>query len=337
MQEGMEYPEHHPYDCLFCRWIKGGKAVETHGTVSAFNDGYPVTEGHLLVAPLRHTTDWLSMTSQEIRDSEALIRTLVERIRQRDPSVTGFNLGTNIGASNGQTVLHAHIHLIPRRDGDTANPEGGIRGVIDGKRGFVLTNNHVIEKATSISVTLNDKREFEAAIVGMDPDSDLAVLKIQADQALPAIQMGNSDDIMIGESIIAIGNPFGLSHTLTVGVVSAKGRTSLGISDYEDFIQTDASINPGNSGGPLFNLAGSVVGINTAINRANMAEGIGFALQIDEARRAMDQLLETGEVRRGLLGITMDQAGGGGFGDLAGEASLLLVVSQLQQWLESNV
>jgi diadenosine tetraphosphate (Ap4A) HIT family hydrolase len=123
-------------NCLFCRWIRAGVAVETLGTVAAFSDGYPVTQGHLLIAPLRHTPDWLSMTSQEIGDSETLVRALVDRIRQRDPLVSGFNLGTNIGASAGQTVLHAHIHLIPRRDGDTANPEGGIRGVIDGKRGY---------------------------------------------------------------------------------------------------------------------------------------------------------------------------------------------------------
>ncbi|WP_372683423.1 HIT family protein [Desulfosarcina sp.] len=132
----MGYPDDGHSNGLFCRGIRAGVAVETVGTVSAFNDGYPVTEGRLLIAPLRHTTDWLSMTDKEIRNSEALVRTLVERIRQRDPLVTGFNLGTNIGTSAGQTVLNARIHLIPRRDGDRANSEGGIRGVIDGKRGY---------------------------------------------------------------------------------------------------------------------------------------------------------------------------------------------------------
>ncbi len=111
-------------------------AVETLGSVAAFNDGHPVTDGHLLIVPLRHTADWLSMTHPEICDSETLIRTLVEKIRRRDPSVTGFNLGTNIGRSAGQTVFHAHLHLIPRRDGDTASPEGGVRGVIHGRRGY---------------------------------------------------------------------------------------------------------------------------------------------------------------------------------------------------------
>ena len=121
---------------MFCRWIQTEKAVETHGTVAAFYDGHPVTAGHLLIVPLRHTAGGFSMTAQESRDSEVLIRTLVERIGKSDPSVTGFNIGTNIGASAGQAVFHAHIHLIPRRDGDCDNPKGGVRGVIDGKRGY---------------------------------------------------------------------------------------------------------------------------------------------------------------------------------------------------------
>ena len=126
-------------DCLFCRWIREGKTVATLGTVAAFDDGYPVTDGHLLVVPLRHTADWFSMTEAEVRDSEALIRTLADRLRQRDPSVSGFNIGTNVGQSAGQTVFHAHIHLIPRRNGDADNPTGGVRGVIDGKRCYTAS------------------------------------------------------------------------------------------------------------------------------------------------------------------------------------------------------
>lgn len=121
-------------DCLFCRWIREGTVVERVGTVAAVNDGFPVTDGHLLIVPLRHTPDWFSMTDQEHADSRALIRRLAERIRKTDPRVSGFNIGANSGASAGQTVFHAHIHLIPRRDGDCANPRGGVRGVIDGKR-----------------------------------------------------------------------------------------------------------------------------------------------------------------------------------------------------------
>ena len=131
---------HHSTDreaeCLFCRWIREGMLVDRLGTVAAVNDGFPVTEGHLLIVPLRHTPDWFSMTEQERDDSQTLIDFLTQRIKKDDPSVTGFNIGTNSGASAGQTVFHAHIHLIPRRDGDCANPRGGVRGVIDGKRSY---------------------------------------------------------------------------------------------------------------------------------------------------------------------------------------------------------
>jgi ATP adenylyltransferase len=134
LQKVMGYQCDNEPNCLFCRWIRAGKAVETLGTVAAFNDGYPVTEGHLLIVPLRHIADGFSMTGQEIRDSETLIRTLSAKISKSDPLVTGFNIGINIGESAGQTLFHAHIHLIPRRNGDCDNPKGGVRGVIDGKR-----------------------------------------------------------------------------------------------------------------------------------------------------------------------------------------------------------
>ena len=174
--------------------------------------------------------------------------------------------------------------------------------IIDGTRGFVLTNTHVVEKSTTINVALNDKREFEATIVGMDPDSDLAVLKIKTDQPLPAVQMGNSDDIMIGESVIAIGNPFGFSHTVTTGVVSAVNR-SIKTADrvFHEFIQTDASINPGNSGGPLLNINGELVGINTAIYA--QAQGIGFAIPINRAKRIISDLINYGTVVQPWIGM----------------------------------
>ena len=122
--------------CLFCKWIEEEKAIEKLGTVAAFDDGFPVTEGHLLVVPLRHTADAFSMTEQEIRDSQTLTRRLCDKIRKEDPTVTGFNVGMNIGESAGQTVFHVHIHLIPRRKGDCDNPRGGVRGVIDGRRSY---------------------------------------------------------------------------------------------------------------------------------------------------------------------------------------------------------
>ena len=176
--------------------------------------------------------------------------------------------------------------------------------IIDGTHGFVLTNTHVVEKATTINVMLNDKRDFEATIVGMDPDSDLAVLKIKTDQPLPAIQMGDSDDIMIGESVIAIGNPFGFSHTVTTGVISAVNR-SIKTSDrvFHEFIQTDASINPGNSGGPLLNINGELIGINTAIYA--QAQGIGFAIPINRAKRIISDLINFGTVVKPWIGMTV--------------------------------
>lgn len=172
---------------------------------------------------------------------------------------------------------------------------------------YILTNNHVVQNADNIKVILQDKREFTAKVVGTDPQSDVAVLEINTSK-LPALVLGDSSALEVGEWVIAIGNPFGLSHTLTVGVVSAKGRTSLGISDYEDFIQTDAAINPGNSGGPLVNLDGEVVGMNTAIfSRSGGYMGIGFAIPINLAMSIGKQLMNTGEVTRGHLGIVVQE------------------------------
>jgi serine protease Do len=172
-------------------------------------------------------------------------------------------------------------------------------------KSYILTNNHVVENADKIRVKLKDGREFTAEVAGADPQSDVAVLEIDTG-GLPALPLGDSSKLEVGEWVVAIGNPFGLSHTLTVGVVSAKGRTSLGINDYEDFIQTDAAINPGNSGGPLVNLDGEVVGINTAIfSRSGGYMGVGFAIPVDLAKGIANQLMDTGEVTRGYLGIVI--------------------------------
>jgi serine protease Do len=176
--------------------------------------------------------------------------------------------------------------------------------IIDSTQKYILTNHHVIVRASKIMITLADQQEFEARVVGTDPESDLAVLKIESDTTLPAIRMGRSDDLMIGETVIAIGNPFGLSHTVTTGVISALNRsvrTQSGV--YHNFIQIDASINPGNSGGPLLNINGELVGINTAIYSG--AEGIGFAIPIDRARRIVSDLINYGRVHTAWLGITV--------------------------------
>jgi serine protease Do len=176
--------------------------------------------------------------------------------------------------------------------------------IIDGQRGLILTNAHVVEKRAKIRVTLNDERELDAQIVGADPDSDLALLKISSPSELPAIEMGNSDDIMIGETVIAIGNPFGFSHTVTTGVVSALNR-SIQHEDriYREFIQIDASINPGNSGGPLLNINGDLIGINTAIYAK--AQGIGFAIPINKAKRIVSDLIQHGEVVVAWIGMSV--------------------------------
>jgi serine protease Do/serine protease DegQ len=176
-------------------------------------------------------------------------------------------------------------------------------GVIIDKRGLVLTNFHVVKGADEILIRLSDKREYRGQILGTDPKTDLAVVKFQPDHDLTVAPMGNSDALRVGEWAIAIGNPFGLDQTVTVGVISATGRSDVGIATYENFIQTDASINPGNSGGPLVNLKGQVVGVNTAIVAAG--QGIGFAIPINMVKRVVDQLVDKGKVVRGWLGVAL--------------------------------
>jgi len=192
----------------------------------------------------------------------------------------------------------------PRFERRQQNTSLGSGVIIDGQKGLILTNAHVIQKAGTINVVLQDEREFEARLVGADPDSDLAVLKIDSKDRLPAINMGSSEDLMIGETVIAIGNPFGFSHTVTTGVISAVNR-SIRAQDrvYHDFIQIDASINPGNSGGPLLNINGDLIGINTAIYAK--AQGIGFAIPIGKARKIISDLIQYGEVIQAWIGITV--------------------------------
>ena len=180
--------------------------------------------------------------------------------------------------------------------------EGSGSGAIVRSDGYILTNHHVVGEADKITVQLYDGQELKAYLNGTDPATDISVIKIEG-KNMPVLQMGDSDNILVGESVIAIGNPFGLSHTVTFGIVSAKGRTGMGIAEYEDFIQTDAAINPGNSGGPLVDLEGKIVGVNTAIfSRSGGYQGIGFAVPINMARRVMTELIENGQVSRGWLG-----------------------------------
>jgi serine protease DegQ len=176
-------------------------------------------------------------------------------------------------------------------------------GVIVSTDGYILTNNHVVEGADEIDVTLNDSRHARGKVIGTDPDTDLAVLKIELDK-LPVIVLGNSDNLQVGDQVLAIGNPFGVGQTVTSGIVSALGRNQLGINTFENFIQTDAAINPGNSGGALIDVNGNLEGINTAIySRSGGSMGIGFAIPVSTAKQVLEDIVKEGKVTRGWIGV----------------------------------
>lgn len=181
------------------------------------------------------------------------------------------------------------------------NSTGSGSGVIVDAVGHIITNNHVVGDATEVEVRLSDKTKLFAQVIGKDPDTDLAVLKVTTDHPLPAARFGDSSGVKVGQWVLAVGNPFGLDRTVTLGVVSGIGRENINLSRYENFIQTDASINPGNSGGPLFDLRGDIIGINTAI--INFAQGIGFAIPSNMAKQVMNQLINKGKVVRAWLGV----------------------------------
>jgi serine protease Do len=211
-------------------------------------------------------------------------------------------------------------------EGKGIQPHGMGSGVIVSPEGLILTNAHVVKDADEIKVTVSDKRSYDAKVVGIDVESDIAVVKIDA-TGLPIATLGDSGKLQVGEIVFAIGNPFGLNRTVTSGIVSATGRTNVGIIDYEDFIQTDAAINPGNSGGPLVNIDGEVIGINTAIaSRSGGYQGIGFAIPSSSAKLIMDDLVKEGKVKRGLLGVNiqdMNEALSKSFGRKDSEGALV--------------
>ncbi len=190
--------------------------------------------------------------------------------------------------------------------GDQAGnePQGGLgSGVIISASGYILTNNHVVEGADEIEVILNDSRKAKAKVIGTDPDTDLAILKIELDK-LPVIVLGNSESLQVGDPVLAIGNPFGVGQTVTGGIVSALGRNQLGINTFENFIQTDAAINPGNSGGALVDVNGALMGINTAIySRSGGSMGIGFAIPVSTAKQVLEGIVKDGQVTRGWIGV----------------------------------
>ncbi|SEA40686.1 serine protease Do [Desulfuromusa kysingii] len=212
------------------------------------------------------------------------------------------------GTPFGDEFMRRFFGQIPQQNSPQQTPKrrasGQGSGFIISADGYIMTNNHVVNDADKISVQLLDGREFDAKIIGTDPPTDVALIKIDAKEKLPFLPLGNSDLMEVGDWVLAFGNPFGLSHTLTAGIVSAKGRSGIGLNDFENFIQTDAAINPGNSGGPLVNLDGEVVGMNSAIfSRSGGYMGIGFAIPINMAADIQQQLIEHGSVTRGRLGV----------------------------------
>ncbi|NGZ09091.1 MAG: Do family serine endopeptidase [Nitrospira sp. LK70] len=230
-----------------------------------------------------------SADSPGLRMLEEIQTVITELAEQTKPSVVNLFPITRAGRLRGGPGER------------TPNASGSGSGLIVDDEGHIVTNNHVIGDATEIEVRFSDKTMLKAQVIGKDPDTDLAVLKVNTDRRLPSARFGDSAGVRVGQWVLAVGNPFGLDQTVTLGVVSGIGRENINLSRYENFIQTDASINPGNSGGPLFNLRGEVIGINTAI--INFAQGIGFAIPSNMAKQVIEQLLAKGRVMRGWLGV----------------------------------
>ena len=238
---------------------------------------------------------------------------VVDVVSKAGPAVV--NISTEIRVRDNPFALGGSERFFERffggRSRSARRRESLGSGVLIDDSGLVLTNEHVIARASNITVTLADRRTFEVDVVGADPSFDIAVLKIRDGQSLPAVELGRSEDLMPGEPVVAIGNPFGLSNTVTTGVVSALHRSIRAEKRvYEDFVQTDAAINPGNSGGALLNIEGRLIGINTAIYRDS--NGIGFAIPIDKAMAVVEEVLQYGEVRPAYLGLRVDKESGPG-------------------------
>ena len=241
-------------------------------------------------------------------DSEGQpLPTLAPMLEKVTPAVVNISTQSQVSESENpmlQDPFFRRFFGLPNKPRQRSNQSLGSGVILDAENGYVLTNNHVIAKASQISVYMSDGRILEAELVGTDPEADVAVIQIPAEN-LTALKMADSNQLRVGDFVVAIGNPFGLGQTVTSGIVSALGRSGLGIEGYEDFIQTDASINPGNSGGALVNLRGELVGINTAIVAPGGGNvGIGFAIPANMARELMEQLVVYGEIRRGRLGVS---------------------------------
>lgn len=235
------------------------------------------------------------------------VPTLAPLVREVTPAVVNIAVHGKVRQDNPlyRDPLFREFFDVPKQLEKEINATGsGV--IVDAQKGYVLTNNHVVEQVASVQIKTKDGRPFSAKVIGRDPATDIAVLRIQSPSGLKAIAFGDSDALEVGDFVLAIGNPFGLGQTVTSGLVSALGRTGLGKQGYEDFIQTDAAINPGNSGGALVNLRGELIGINSAIiSPAGGNVGIGFAIPVNMARRVMEQIIEKGRVERGRIGISL--------------------------------
>jgi serine protease Do/serine protease DegQ len=250
-----------------------------------------------------------SLAALPVTDSQGeSLPTLAPMLENATPAVVNISTRGSVRVQENpllQDPFFRRFFDIPDQPQRRETQSLGSGVVVDAQQGLIITNNHVIQHAEEISVTLRDGRTLSAKIVGTDPDADVAVIKVPAER-LTAIPLADSERLRVGDFVVAIGNPFGLGQTVTSGIVSALGRSGLGIEGYEDFIQTDASINPGNSGGALVNLRGELVGMNTAIIAPGGGNiGIGFAIPVNMVRDIMEQLVKFGEVRRGRLGVSI--------------------------------
>ena len=261
----------------------------------------------LLISIAACATFGAAALAQPLQTTDARgLPTLAPLVNEVTPAVVNISVVTRAPMENNplfRDPFFRRFFGVPDQQQREQSAGSGV--IIDAARGYVLTNNHVIKDAERAIVTLKDRRQFSAKLVGTDPGTDIAVLKIEA-TGLAALKLGDSDAMQVGDYVLAIGNPFGIGQTVTSGIISALGRSGLSVEGYEDFIQTDASINPGNSGGALVNLRGELIGINTAIIGPSGGNvGIGFAVPSNMARTIMNQIIRYGEVRRGRLGIEM--------------------------------
>ena len=271
-----------------------------------------------VTAPVAESALPLSVDGQSLPSLSPMLKRVT-------PGVVNISTKTQIQQAEHPLMrdpVFRHFFGVPNMPSQRESSSLGSGVIVDARRGYVLTNNHVVDKADEITVTLTDGRKLKAKLVGADRESDVAVVKVESNN-LTQVPIANSDRVQVGDFVVAVGNPFGLGQTVTSGIVSALGRSGLGIEGYEDFIQTDASINPGNSGGALVDLNGQLVGINTAILAPNGGNvGIGFAIPVNMAMSIMNTLVEHGEVKRGLLGVSVQ--------DLTHELAQAFKLSQTQ-------